>query len=333
MVRVKSFAILCGATMAFSGMAYAVPTIDGTLTPGEGYSTAPLAVQTVTSNTGSALPFDSDGSRSPSQNQLSNAYGFIDTTNNQLDLFLGGSIDLSNEYLSIAVDANPNTGVATLNPGVHSGTNDTGNVSSAVGHGNGYQNIVFDAGFRPETLLTFQFDGGNIVYDDNLLTGTQYVENNFRSNPANGPTTIGPAAGDTAGSLTATIADNRALSGTLETAATSATATTGFEIGISLADLGYVAGSPINVSAFITQGSGTSMTDQVLASNPGADPTLDPYEQYNFDFTAAQGPGGHNAPGNQYFTVNPPAATPEPASLSLLALGGLALVRRTGRKA
>lgn len=304
-------------------------TIDGTLDSGPGGYGTILSTETNTSNSGSALPNNADAERSPSQNQLSNAYGVIDTANNQLDLFFGGAINLNDEFLSIAIDANPTTGVANLTPGVHNGVNDTGNVSTFPNLNNGnsnYYQIVFDPGFRPETLLTFQFDGGDQIFDDNLLNGTE-IKDNYGSDPQNGPVTRGPNVGDPAGGVNFTVAVNNALQNTLETAATAPTATTGFEIGLNLTDLGYVAGSPINVAAFITQGSGTSMTNQVLGPNPGD--VGDAYSQYNFDFTAAQGPGGHNAPGNQYFTV--PA--PEPATLSVMMVGGGLLTLRRRRNA
>ena len=339
MIRRKTMAILAGAVMAAtcSNAVLRAATVDGTLDSSYG---AVLSTQTNTSNTGDVN--GDNGARTNSQNQLSNAYGQIDTANNQLDLFFGGAINLDNEYLHLAIDANPTTGVANLSYGAHTGTNDTGNVSNFSGFGAGSTQTVngqtvngaggnlyqttFDAGFRPETLLTFQFNGGNIIYDDNLLTGTEYKDD-YGADPQNGPVTRGPAAGDAAGGVNLTVAVNNALSGTLETAATAASATTGFEIALNLSDLGYVAGSPINAAAFITQGSGTTMTNQVLGPNPGD--ASDPYFQYNFDFTAEQGPGGHNADGNQYFTVPAPVAAPEPVSMGLLFLGGSMLIRRS----
>jgi hypothetical protein len=332
-MRKTAIAVLAGAVLIGVKAADAAIMIDGTLDSQYG---SILAVQTNTSNTGDMNGnYDSHGNptRTNSQNQLSNAYGYIDTANNQLDIFLGGAINLDNEFLHLAIDANPNTGVASLAKGVHSGVNDTGNVADFTdqpgGFGNGGTNlnqVVFDAGFRPETLLTFQFNGGNNIYDDNLLTGTEYKDN-YGADPQNGPVTRGPAVGDPAGGVNFTVAVNNALSGTLETAATAASATTGFEIGISLSDLGYVPGSPVNVAAFISQGSASQMTNQVLGANPGY--TTDSFAQYNFDFTANQGVGGHNAPGDQFFTISP---VPEPASLGFLAaIGGIGLLTRRKR--
>ena len=119
-----------------------------------------------------------------------------------------------------------------------------------------------------------------------------------------------------------TIADSKANEGAVITS-NFGSVTAGYEIQFNLTDLGYVPGSPINVSAFITQGNNTAVTNQILGPNSSYTAGNN---FYNFNFADPTA-----WPGNQYFTVPAPTAIPEPASCGLLIFAGAALMGRRKR--
>ena len=256
MKRSSRMAMIAGAAAlvvgGYNAIGLGAIVIDGTLDAGYG---SVLAVQTNASNFG----IGSDGTThlnpsanggtgdQPQQGQLANAYGYIDTANNKLDIFLGGAINLGDEWFNLAIDADPTTGVATLAPGVHSGVNDTGDVpSSASSAGNLFKaSTTFDSGFRPESLFRFQFNGGYIPFYDNLLTGNEVAYPGFatpdprghvvtRGDPANGG-----LAGDPAGSPVFTYTESTANKGAVITSGF-ASVNQGFEAQFDLTSLGWV---------------------------------------------------------------------------------------------
>ena len=377
----KALILMVAGSSAVAGLANrslgASPVIDGTLDSAYG---APLAVQTqVTDSPSEANTATPTGSPIALRNQiltysqLSAAYGIVDTTNNVLDLFFAGSLNLgadtSSTGLALAIQTNA-TGVQSLAgqplPIPNGGTTAP------------LDNVTFDPGFKPNALFTFQYNGGIASDYYNLTTATHVaadldpssgstasqsqimpVTDSFNASHtygyddpsgqlANGegsgnPTTDGAGVRTRTdpGAPTYSIVTNNALdqvhvgSGSAATTLHNGTdpvpadpgytgATTGTELQIALTedptDLQalYYTGGPIEVSAFITDQSFTYITNQVLGADTGAgDISLNGDQFLN---TTEYG-------GNQYFSV-PGVAVPEPASLGLLAVGGIALVRR-----
>lgn len=323
----KPVNLLAGAVLGVTaGISRAAIVIDGTLDPGYGSA---LSTQTNTSTTqfdGSGNPIDGASSNS-AHVQLSNAYGLIDTANGKLDLFLGGAMNLNNERLWVFFDANPTSGVASMVAGTHAAANDTGIVPTLSDKpGNVQKSTVaasmnFDPNFRPESALELEFGAGEVMYFENMTTG---VESNygFSTDPRGHVLTRG--AGATTGSVTdpltspqIVISASTANEGAVINSNFSSVSS-GLEVQLNLADLGYVAGNPINVSAIATQQSNAAVSNQELGPN-GSYTGANNYFNFNFANDTLW-------PGQQYFTV--PAPTPEPGVMGLIGLLGMARVRR-----
>ena len=313
------------AALAVGGLpknASAAVVIDGTLDADYG---SILSTQTLTSN---AQTNGADSTPVSSHVQLSNAYGQVDVANNHLNLFLGGAMNLNNERLILLIDADPTTGVADLNLGAHSGVNDVGNVPTFA-QSNNLKGAVMDAGFRPESMVQVMFGGGEQLYFDNLANGTE-TPYAFAADPRGhtvtpihrGAGAVNGAVTDSASAPALTISDNTGNEGTLISSGFDAI-TTGYEIQFNLSDLGYAAGSPINVSAIITQQSNQAMSNQLLGPTDSSYTLGNNYFNFNFANNTLW-------PGNQFFTV--PAPAPEPATLGLIAIGGLSLLGRRRAK-
>lgn len=95
--RIAVSAIAASVACAWSGIAMAAVVIDGSMSPGEGYTLDSVQINPTSS------PDDSNGGpQGPSTEvnasstgnftQLSNAYSYVDTSANTLNLFIGGSI-------------------------------------------------------------------------------------------------------------------------------------------------------------------------------------------------------------------------------------------------
>ena len=184
--------------------------------------------------------------------------------------------------------------------------------------------LVFDAGFTADYHLIARrgFNGADDVFDlDFANLGAQSASGYFDvfggANTGSGNTGTGVNASPIGvgydNSNTAGVTGGTAAAD--QTAA--AAVTTGLELSIDLADLGYT-GGPINVMVG-QNGSGHDFwSNQFLGGlaapqgNLGGDGNGNFTGEGAIDFTTLA--------GNQYFTV-----VPEPASLGLLSLGGLAL--------
>ena len=273
-----------------------------------GYGAA-LSVQTIGTQFGNNTDASADFANG---SELDAAYGFIG--GGTLSLALTGNLETSFNKLEIFFDVRPG-GQNQLrgdNPDVDfNGLNRMGD----DGSGNG---LMFDNGFEADYWVSYT--GGNNPVDHflnaaELLTlgggAGAFVGGGLKS--ANNPiTALGPRG---AGNLSATMDQSNILGvNNLGFANDSdpATVTTGFELDISLAELNWDGVSPIKVTAFINGGGHDFASNQWLGPLPDGFGNLG--EPRTIDLKGIA--------GNQFFVI------PEPATLSLLAFGGLVLLRR-----
>ncbi|MGE3180285.1 MAG: PEP-CTERM sorting domain-containing protein [Phycisphaerae bacterium] len=236
--------------------------------------------------------------------ELNGAYGVIDGGN--LRLMLTGNLESNFNKLDIFIDsvAGGQNQLRGDNADVDfNGLNRMGN----DGSGNG---LRFDAGFDADYFLTFT--GGNDPYQTFANYATLATGGGGPGMFIGGPGGAGPG-GILVGSNGITIAIDNSNVGGVDGASINdpSSVLTGIEILIPLSELGNPTGD-IRVSAFINGGGHDFLSNQVLGGIGGAGNLGEPR---NVDFSAIG--------GNQYFTV-----VPEPATLSLLTLGAITLVRR-----
>jgi hypothetical protein len=256
--------------------------VDGTL---DGRYGTPIVVQTQATNYGNG----NDGNPIAPYSQLSAAYGVIDQTDGQFDLFLAGSLDLVNAHLDLFIDSIPGEGAA----------NTSALASVGPWGGTGFSDITFDTTFRPDHLFTFAYGGGYSLSYFNFDTDTDANDN--MTDPATGLATSSgniPYFSERV---------NNAAENSIVAANTGAGVTTGAEFAFNLSGLGYTtadynASDPIGVMAIISYGSHTQPTNQVLPPSSIIGNGSYSYYGSNFDFSSA------SFPGNQYFQVTPPAS-------------------------
>ncbi|MFO0840733.1 MAG: PEP-CTERM sorting domain-containing protein [Phycisphaerae bacterium] len=275
-------------------------TVNGN-TLGDGYGAA-RAVQTVETQFGD------------NQSEMNAAYARI--SGGRLYLALTGNIEANFNKLEIFIDSKAggsNTYIAPVGQ-------DGGQCASMNG-------FSFDTGFDPDYHLFVRRGnaGGNKFDLDYAILGT----NSFSSYSSvfgaalTGSGTTGTGAN---GSPIEVAYDDSNTAGVLggtnaadQTAALAVT--TGLELSIALSDLGLPAGA-FNVMVFQNGNGHNYASNQFLGGlaapqgNLGGDGTG--------GFTGGLGIDMDNFAGNQYFSV------PEPSTLSLLALGALAMIRRRG---
>jgi hypothetical protein len=322
---------VCGAAVlsmaAVTGRAVAqMPTLDGVLTPGEGYSLVATQMNVTTSLNAdgggpSGISNEATASSTGNFTQLSNAYGFVSGTGSAatLNLFVGGSVSQNTDTkIDIALQTNSN-GVSSLNGVNLNGTNTSSNLD----------NITFDTGFKPNAFIVMNL---NEDMSGGTTTGTYSLTNNFFTDLS------GSGAADP--TVTGTL-DNALVNTPIGTGAAGdpgfAGASTGLEFSISLASLGYTDGSDVEALLFPSVGSDNRTDNQILAPftyNP-AD-SSGGYDYTYFDNNESGAPGrqftGVDYIGNQFFTVPGVSAVPEPASLGLISLAGITLLGRRSRK-
>ncbi len=292
---VKKF-LAAAAVAACAGIA-AAQTVNGN-SLGDGYGAA-RAVQTVNTQFGDNL------------SEMNAAYARI--SGGRLYLMLTGNIEANFNKLEIFIDSKAGGSNTYL----------AGNPSQDGGRVNNMNGLGFDTGFNPDYHLFVRRGNGNTFDLDYAVMGTanfSFYGNIFGGN-VEGSGTTGTGAN---GSPIQVAYDNSNVAGVgggtgAANQAAALAVTTGLELSIALSDLGSPVGA-FNVMVFQNNGDHNYSSNQYLGGlaagtgNLGGD---------GFGgFTGGTSFDLDNYAGNQYFSV------PEPATLSLLALGALALVRR-----
>ena len=265
---------------------------------------APLAVQTINTGFGNAGGVDSGGG-----SELDAAYGQISGGN--LYLFLAGNVENNGNYLNVFIAGGAAGGQNVLN-------------APATASLQAMNGSTFSPGFN----ATFAFD-------DNDSGGTLYSEEyNLVANTGGYvgalPGTAGIYAGSSGGVTSLYVnnnhvstmgAANAALSGATSGAAT----TTGYELVIPLSAIGYGGGNVEVLAAINGSGEGY-MSNQLLPGMPVGTGNLGGGGTYGI--AGGKGFNFANLPG-EYFTV---AAAPEPTTLALVGLSGLATLVAARRR-
>lgn len=254
---------------------------------------SPLAVQTINTGFGNATGSDSTGG-----SELDAAYGTISGGN--LYLFLAGNFENNGNHLNLFI-AGGGSGQSTL-------STSGGTLASMNGS-------TFSSGFS----ATFAFDM-------NDYEGTLYSEEyNLIANTGGyvgslGHSGTGLYAGSSGGVSSLYLNNNHAstmgAAGTALSGATSGANTlTGLEYVVPLSAIGYTGGN-IMVLADINGGGDGYLSNQFLSGLPVGTGNLG---TSTFSFSGTSG---------EYFTV----AVPEPTTLALAGLGGLATLAAARRR-
>ena len=239
--------------------------------------------------------------------EIDNVYAYVAGGN--LNVFVGGNVETNFNKVQLLIDSQAG-GQTTLDA---SGTTGGGQFNALTG-------LTLDAGFTADYFLNFNGGTANAgdaqpsFFLDYVVIGGN---GDFVGGSGMGSGTIN-GTGTFAGLNVAINNSNVAgVTGPPDTGSTAGAGavTTGVEFQIPLSLLGNPTGD-IGVAGFINGSDSTFLSNQVIGGLGAGAGNLGGPSTVNFQ----------NVAGNQFVTV--PNAVPEPASLGLLGLGGLALLRR-----
>ncbi|MCC6357566.1 MAG: PEP-CTERM sorting domain-containing protein [Phycisphaerales bacterium] len=322
----RRFAIAALVSGAAASAAIA-QVIDGTRDASYG---APIAIQTVQTQFGDANPPGNLGG-----SELDAAYARIE--NGRLYIMLTGNHEPNFNKLDVFFDSAAG-GENTL-----SGTPQYDFFNGSAWISQNFAGMTFDAGFTADYHLFSRWGSGNGQYEVDFINrqggaNAQVPGSHGNGNPAIGLIStgtilagnIGPNASGSAltQNLQFAINDNNTggVTGGNGPADQNAAAavTTGMEFSIALADLGSPAdGEVIKIAAMINNGDHNYLSNQFLGGLPGGTGNLGGDGNGGFTGTLG-GVNLNNFEGLQFFTIT----VPEPASIALLGLAGVALLRR-----
>jgi hypothetical protein len=333
----KNGKLVCGAVL-FSAASLTVCTavrgaviIDGSLSGGEGYSLVSTQLNVTTSQSsdgggqGGAAQ-EATATSTGNFTNLSNAYAQIDPVANALELFIGGSMEEDNDSkYQIALQLNGN-GVTSLN----------GQTINGAASSSSLDKVMFTNGFAPTALFTIFPGQPNNSGTINMSGGVGTATGAHFGVSYTDLTGLGYTAPSSVQAMLNNSLVNTAVGSGSGSDPGFANASSGLEISIPLASLGYTPGTSINVLAFPTIGSDGRTNDQILAPFTSfPDSNLYDYT-YIDNSNSTSSPTGRQFvqavyPGAGFFTV-PAAAVPEPASLAVMGLLGGVLLGRRPRK-
>ncbi|MEO0515182.1 MAG: PEP-CTERM sorting domain-containing protein [Planctomycetota bacterium] len=289
------FSLTAAASVALAGGASAAITLDGQGIPSEGL--ALLATQSDPTTFGDAVGGGQDSAGGGELNQI---FGGFDAMTGKIELGITGNVEGNFNKLWVFFDAVAGGENVLLND----------NADGGFGEINNMAGLTFDAGFTADHGLRFEVgDGFFGVNRFDLIdnTGSSVVSG---GGPGDLPLSDGNAGGDVVVGW-----DNSNVLGVDgASAAGAATATTGIELSIDVAALFGAAQSDVNIAVFYGNGDGSFISSQVLAPSATGD-NLGTSSAIDFSGIA----------GNQFVTIS---NVPEPASLALVALGGVAMLGR-----
>ena len=290
--------------LAMASSAQAV-VLDGS-TAGDGYGAA-VSVQTVETNFGDNL------------SELNAAYAQV--SGGVLYLAITGQVENNFNKLNIFIDSVAG-GENVLTKDANNGGTNPENDNWANKHGG----MTFDSGFAADYMLILRNGNfGGDKFDIDFAT----VGGGLGAFEATGDVFGGTLTGSNAAALPiagiGVAYDNSNVAGILgginaaDPVAAQAVQT-GIELAIPLAAIGSPAGA-FQVSAMVNGSNHDFLSNQILGGLAAPQNNLGGDGLGNFTGDLA-GIDLNNFAGNQHFTV------PEPASLALLGLGGLAMLRR-----
>ena len=288
------FSLTAAASVALAGGASAAITLDGQGIPSEGL--ALLATQTQPTTFGNATGGGQDSAGGGELNQI---FGGFDSGTGQLELGITGNVEGNFNKLWIFFDA--------VSGGENVLLND--NADGGFGEINNMAGLTFDAGFTADHGLRFEVGSG--FYGVNQF---DLIDNTASSVVSGGGPGDLPLTNVGNGTVQVGWDNSNVLGVDDVSAASAATATTGIELSIDVAALFGTTQRDVNIAVFYGNGDASFISSQVLGPSATGD-NLGTSSQIDFSAIA----------GDQFVPIS---NVPEPASLALVALGGVAMLGR-----